>query len=241
MTKEQIKKLRAELIPLYDKLIMDVANEQPTEKAFFCMQWGKNFPNDANDGLMFVGRATNGWHEHDYKASSFFGNSYGQLFNLPDQMQWVEDAKGSSNYNTKSSAFWRVIKAVSSHFYPNNWSSYVAWSDVCKVAPLEGGNPSDSLYYAQIEDCEKIFKAEIKALSPWAVIFFTGYSWAKDILISLNGGREPQPVDSKQWGGGYNAIVYKINGITYIVTEHPQGKSETEHADTLIKIIEGID
>lgn len=101
------------------------------------MQWGKNFPNADNDGLMFVGRATNGWQDHDYKASSFFGNSFGQLFNLPDQMQWVEGAEGSSNYNTKSSAFWRVIKAVSSHFYPSNWSSYVAWSDVCKVAPFE--------------------------------------------------------------------------------------------------------
>lgn len=239
MRNEQIEKLKSELSPLYDKLIKDVENEQPAEKAFFCMQWGKNFPNADNDGLMFVGRATNGWKDHDYKASSFFGNSFGQLFNLPDQMQWVEDAEGSSNYNTKSSAFWRVIKAVSSHFYPSNWSSYVAWSDVCKVAPFKGGNPLNSLYYAQIEDCEEIFKAEVKALSPKAVIFFTGYSWAKDILISLNGGNEPKPTDGKAWGGNYKAVVYKINGINYIVTEHPQGKSEVEHTDTLIKIIEG--
>lgn len=240
MTNEQINKLRTELIPLYDKLIKDVEKEEPKEKAFFCMQWGKNFPERANDGLMFVGRATNGWQDHDYKASSFFGNSFGQLFNLPDQMQWVEESEGSSAYNTKSSAFWRVIKAVSSHFYPNNWSSCVAWSDVCKVAPFEGGNPSDSLYYAQIEDCEEIFKAEVKALSPKVVIFFTGYSWAKDILQSLNDGREPQPDDIKQWGDGYQAVIYKINKVACIVTEHPQGKSEVEHTDTLIKIIESV-
>lgn len=133
-----------------------------------------------------------------------------------------------------------MIKAVSSHFYPNNWSSYVAWSDVCKVAPFEGGNPSDSLYYAQIEDCEEIFKVEVKALSPKAIIFFTGYGWAKDILVSLNGGREPQPEDSKVWGGGYKSVVYKIKGVSYIVSEHPQGKPEVEHAAALIKIIEGI-
>lgn len=240
MTNEQVEKLRNELIPLYDKLIKDVAEEQPEEKAFFCMQWGKHFPERANEGLMFVGRATNGWQDHDYKTSSFFGHSFGQLFNLPDQMQWVEDGEGSSVYNTKSSAFWRVIKAVSSHFHPQNWSSYVAWSDVCKVAPWEGGNPSDSLYYAQIGDCEEIFKAEVRALSPKAVIFFTGYSWAKDILISLNGGKEPRSVETTLWGGGYKAIVYSINGTTYIISEHPQGKSEVEHAETLIKIIEGI-
>ena len=76
MRNEQIEKLKSELSPLYDKLIKDVENEQPAEKAFFCMQWGKNFPNADNDGLMFVGRATNGWQDHDYKASSFFGNSF---------------------------------------------------------------------------------------------------------------------------------------------------------------------
>lgn len=238
MEKEQIEKLRTELKPLYENLIRDVADEQPKEKAFFCMQWGKNFPNEPNKGILFVGRATNGWKDHDYNSDSFFGTGYGQLFNLNDQMQWVEDSEGPGNdYNTNSSPFWRVVRAVTQEYHPTNWSSYVAWTNVCKVAPWVGGNPSESLYQAEIKDCEDIFKKEVEALSPKVIVFLTSYVWAKDILTSLNNSIAPKEIKSVDWGDKFNCKTYNLNGISCIVTEHPQGKPEKEHVETLINAI----
>lgn len=241
MEKKQIEKLRTELKPLYENLVKDVANEQPKEKAFFCMQWGKNFPCEPNKGVLFVGRATNGWKDHDYNADSFFGTGFGQLFDLNDQMQWVEDSEGSGNaYNTNSSAFWRVVKSVSQKYYPNNWSSYVAWTNVCKVAPWEGGNPSRSLYKAEIKDCKNIFKKEVEFLSPKVIVFLTSYNWAKDILTYLNNDVAPTEIESIAWGDKYCCNIYNIKGVNYIVTEHPQGKPEEEHIEALISAINDL-
>lgn len=255
MNEKEIEKLRNQLMPLYEELVNAVADQRPFDddiengKAFFCMQWGKNFPDSPNEGILFVGRATNGWHNQDYDVNSFFGNGEGQIFNEPNQMQWVEDQEGSiDRYNTKKSPFWRIIKKVSESFYPSNWSSYIAWSDVAKVAPYDvpkgkSANPSTKLYNAQIDVCKKIFAKEIEALKPKIVVFLTGYyNWAKDILTFLNGGKEPTGYKTREWGNSnmYNTYIYKINNINYVVSPHPQGKSEAKHAQCLTDIINDI-
>lgn len=242
MKENKIEKLREQLLPLYENLKSDVADLRPGKdeggKAYFCMQWGKNFPEEANKGLLFVGRAVNGWKVPDYELKTFE-----QIFNLPDQMQWVENQEGASDsnsYNTNRSAFWNVIRETVRNYYPNNWSSYTAWSNVAKVSPWNGGNPSDSLYQAQIEDCKKIFDAEMEFLSPKFVIFLTGYNWAKDILSHLNGDKEPKPIEEKAWGQKYAARLYNISGLNCIVSEHPMGKPQDGHVECLTGIINEV-
>lgn len=239
--KQRTLTLRSRLFPLYTNLMQDIAAIEGS-KATFCIQWGKNFPMEDNTGILFVGRATNGWITDSQDVNVLFGNTEDRIFNRSDQMTWVENNAGANgnSYNTNRSAFWRVIRQVTQSFYPKeHWSSYVAWSNVCKVAPFAGGNPNDSLYYAQLDTCQKILEIEIEILSPRVVVFFTGNSWSRDFLKHLNHGQELNPVDEKSWCG-YKCMVYLIDGVTYIQTEHPQGKNETSHVNCIEEIINGI-
>lgn len=222
-----IEDLASSLRPLYAHLFKEVASFN--DNAFFAIQCGSLF----KQGWLMVGRATNGWIEPkdvDELIESLFG---------AEPLLWVEKNEGNKQgYNTRKSAFWRVIKGVAKAFYPDEWYKHIAWSNLCKVAP-QAGNPSNSLYYAQLEACQKILEAEIKALSPKAVLLFTGYSWAKDFLVYLNDGVEPQPMATAAWSK-YECKVFLIKGTYYILTEHPQGKKEAIHKETLIDLLKNL-
>lgn len=236
---ERTDRLRKELKPLYEDLLNNVA-ELNYSKATFCLQWGENFPLEEHRGIMFVGRATNGWVTDCEDVDVLFGDSEDAIFNRNDQMKWIENLSGNTEgYNTRKSAFLRVIKKISEVFYPENWYSYVAWSNVCKIAPWKGGNPNDSLYYAQLEDCKKIFAKEIELLSPKAVVMFTGESWATDILRYMNGEDGTKSVYKEKWAN-YECKVYQINGVTYIRSEHPQGKNEDDHVNCIVSLLNKI-
>lgn len=236
VNEERAEMLKNELKPLYASLMKNVKGFNYS-KATFCMQWGNNFPIEEYCGIMFVGRATNGWVSDSEDVDELFGDSEESIFNRKDQMKWVEDLWGNGDgYNTNGSAFWRVIKAVATHFSPEPWYSYVAWSNVCKVAPWDGGNPNDALYYAQLEDCKKILETEIKLLSPKIVVMLTGESWSIDFLRYLNGEQGTKSICKDTWNG-YECKVYQINNTNFIRSEHPQGKKEYEHIQCLINLI----
>ena len=228
--KDLTKRLKEALMPLYKELL-DVA--QPTDCAF-CVQWGKNFPVTQNEGILFVGKAVNGWKEID-DIDTLFGDGKGRIFDISDQMQWVEDMEGSEKYNTKRSAFWRLIKKISQTFYPNNWSSHIAWSNLCKIAPIKGGNPNESSYQAQLAFCQKILEKEIEILSPKYVVMLTS-GWKKDFLWFLNGGKT-KSIRKETWGNGHETKVYKIKDVTFITSAHPQGKNEQTHVEKIIEFL----
>ncbi len=222
------EKLREALKPLYASLLNNVSQFEG-EKAVFCMQWGKDFPTEQNTGILFVGRAVNGWDTAE-NAEEIFEEGSG-LFAAENQMRWVEDGNELS-----VSAFWRVVKNVASHFYPDEWWAHVAWSNVCKIAPYAGGNPNDALYYAQLEDCCKILQEEIRILSPKVVVFLTGDGWANDVLRQLNDNEMPQVIKTETWES-YECKVYKIGNVTCIVSVHPMTKAESPHSECLTKLI----
>lgn len=227
---------KTKLMPLYAELMQNVASINYGTCTFF-PQWGVNFPLEDKCGIMVVGRACNGWHSLSRDNNVLFGNSEESIFNRKDQMKWVEDFAGNKKgYNTNKSAFWRVSKRIAQCFYPNDWYSHVAWSNVCKVAPWEGGNPNDTLYYAQLQSSQKIFETEIRLLSPKVVVMFTGYDWAKDFLNFLNDRREPQSMMCQNWDK-YTCDVYCIKDTYFIVTKHPQGKNENSHVECIANII----
>lgn len=241
---ERTEILRKELKPLYENLLKNVA-EFEYDKETFCMQWGENFPFEEHSGVMFVGRATNGWVTDCEDVDVLFGDSEDAIFNRPDQMKWVENLSGNTEgYNTRKSAFWRVIKKITKELYPEElypepWYSHVAWSNVCKVAPKEGRNPNpnDYLYDAQLSDCKKIFAKEIELLSPKVVVLFTGERWSSNLLTYMNGEVETKSIYDQEWANYYECKVYQINGVIYICTEHPQGKSEDAHVQCIVDIV----
>lgn len=223
---------------LPDNILSDIGFSY--SKAFFCMQWGRNFPESEHAGILFVGRATNGWITDEEDIDVLFGNTADRIFNRDDQMQWVENSEGNNNgYNSRRSAFWRVIKRVSEYYYPEDWSSYIAWSNVCKVAPFNGGNPNNELYYAQLETCLKILEIEIEQLSPRIIVFLTGENWVQDFLSYLNHENYDQAIECKSWGE-YKSTAYLIKNTIMICSEHPQGKNENLHSKAIIDIINDL-
>lgn len=229
-------------MPLYAHMIqvvLDAGFNYNTAK--FCMQWGDEFPADANDGILFCGRANNSWITYSDDVNELFTeDSEDCIFALANQMLWMEEEvveNDNGGYRPSKSALIRTMRNIATNYYMQNWSKHVAWTNLYKIAPFKGGNPSDSLCYTELDDCVKILKAEIDFLSPRVVVMLTRYNWAKDFIIPLNGGQEPKCIDKETWDK-YTALAYRLNGRLIIVSEHPQGKPEKSHAEAILKLIE---
>lgn len=227
------RQLETKLKPLYGTLIQNVQHLKGA-KSFFSVQWGKNFPIEEQKGILFVGRATNGWVTDSEELEELFGNDEKTaIFNRKDQMQWAEERKG---YNTQKSAFWRVIRQVAVSCYPDNWSSFIAWSNLYKVSPYQGGNPDNSLKAAQEKVCCEILKKEIEILSPEFVIFLTGKSWAENFILYLNEHQPTKSIAREEWDK-YVCKLYQINNTYYILSEHPERKKEEEHVKSILSLL----
>lgn len=233
-------KLKEKLKPLYHDLVNHTRDYCEGKVILpFVVQWGKSFPKQENEGILFVGKATNGWYNDDLDVDNMFKeNSKDAIFNRPNQMIWVKE-NAAEHYNTNQSAFWRVTRRVAHVYYPKDELEHIAWTNVCKLAP-DGGNPGDALYKEQLDDACRIFQAEIETLSPKFIIMFTGVNWGWDFICALNDNEDPTPEQTMpfmEWVG-YKATPYLINGRIVILTEHPQGKDESAHVECLVNIIE---
>lgn len=239
-----VQLLYDELRPLYEQLLKDVSYEncpsRPDEICTFCAQWGDKY--EANDGVIFYGRAVNGWGTNENINSLFpqdfqNPNDEERTFNKNDQMIWVQrDWNNTEGYSTNRSAFWRVIRKISEHFYGDDWYRKIIWSNLYKVAP-NGGNPGNLLCSAQLEICCKIMKKELKLFNSKHVVLLTGFNWAKEFLSELNNKTIPNAIEKVAWDN-YTSEVYKIGTQYFYLTQHPQGKPEEAHVDAIIKLIE---
>lgn len=229
-----------QLKPLYDELIESVKEFQDMELVPFCIQWGSKYPTHNNKGIMFYGRATNGWVTNDLNVDKLFDiNNPDRIFARDDQMSWVDDSSGENgNYNTNRSAFWRVIRQTAIHFYPDDELQHICWSNVCKIAP-DGGNPTDPLFYAQLSAARRIMQKEIEIFAPRHVVLLVGEGWAKDFLYFLNGNQRTHSIATYTWGTTkkYQIKVYKIGETYFYRSEHPERKNEETHISALIRAI----
>lgn len=232
--------LALQLKPLYADLINSVKEFHNMELVPFCMQWGEEYPTEYNKGIMFYGRATNGWVTTDLDVDSLFNLANDdRIFARDDQMTWVDDcANEIGNYNTNRSAFWRVVRQVASHFYPNGAMQHICWSNVSKIAP-DGANPSDLMFYAQLPSACKIMQKEIEIFSPRHVVLLVGEGWAADYLYYLNGNQHTTSIATYTWGTTkkFKIKVYKIGDTFFYQSEHPERKNESTHVEALIRAI----
>ena len=86
---------------------------------------------------------------------------------------------------------------------------------------------------------QKIFESEIRLFSPKVVVMFTSNSWAADLLKYMNNNQEPICIEQLNWDK-YKCDVYRINETYFVVSEHPQGKKEEIHAESIISFIKSI-
>ena len=158
--------------------------------------------------LMVVGRAGNGWGEgialSDLAVPEKRKRYAQEVFdewNPSDgacPLQWVADGwNGRRDWNARKSPFWRVIRKVvegldivGEEDFDETWASHIVWSNLYKVAPVKGGNPSDPLCNAQLGGCKKLLDHEIMTYRPERLLFITErntvskpyWYWANDFL-----------------------------------------------------------
>ena len=148
--------------------------------------------------LMVVGRAVNGWTEGilpEHLAFPAAAETYSQVVlasvngDGPCPMTWVTNQWGNTNegYNTRRSAFWRVIRGVVdglgiADVEQDPWSSHLVWSNLYKIAPANGGNPSNTLCAIQLAGCRDLFNLELTTYTPLRLLLLTGTEWASPFL-----------------------------------------------------------
>lgn len=226
--------IKTKILPIYKKLLEENSFK---DICTFSFQWGKNYPFGQNTGLLFVGKAVNGWGPNDTNVTNLFDmENPKRIFARHDQMEWVNNLSGNvKGYNTRKSAFWRLIKNVSETYYSEKWYSYIAWTNLYKLAPLKGGNPNGKLQNTQRKYCFDILKKEIEILTPMYVIFLTS-GWELPFVKHLNGNEKLNIIDTKKWGK-YKTTLTEIDGIRYIISHHPQGKNEWNHRNAIVELI----
>jgi len=228
-------KIKENIFPIYRNLFGENRFENICA---FCIQWGENFPEIKDKGLLFIGKSVNGWITNDQNVDKLFDkNNPERIFERNDQMEWVNNLSGNTKgYNTRKSAFWRLIINVTKSYYPEKWYSHIAWTNLYKIAPWNGGNPNSKLQTQQRKYSFEILQKEIKILSPEYVIMLTsGWEWT--FLDYLNKGRKLNVLAEKKWGK-YKTKLIEIDGTKYIVSYHPQGKKEWEHKEVITALIE---
>lgn len=172
MTNKIKLKLKPAIFPIYQKLLSE---SEFNNICTFAVQWGKEFPIKDNKGILFVGKAVNGWITNNQNVEKLFSKENKEkIFNRKEQIEWVDKLSGNKKgYNPRKSAFWRLIKKVSETYYPKEWYSNIAWTNLYKIAPWSGGNPSLKMQKQQRSYCIDILKSEIDILKPEYVIMLT--------------------------------------------------------------------
>src|SRR5690242_14271680 len=77
--------------------------------------------------------------------------------------------------------FWETVRRVVryQHELAPDWAEEVAWTNLYRVAPAKGGNPTDNLMKAQFKACAKLMVREMQKWTPQAAIFITESRIAK--------------------------------------------------------------
>jgi hypothetical protein len=203
----------------------------------FMAMVGKQYEGD----LMVVGRAVNGW-TRGWKPQEFKDNENLNAFidgvfesvtiGQPCPMQWVSQCWGNydHDYNTRKSAFWRVIRRVVDELEiadvgSSEWPSHLVWSNLYKFSPADGGNPSEALCTIQFDECKSLLQEEIHAYKPKRILCLTGVDWADPFIKAF--APEMAPISERR----YVEAVGKLNAphepqSSIVVAAHPQTKKE---------------
>jgi hypothetical protein len=144
-----------------------------------------------------------------------------------DRMAWVTDLWGAtSGYNTRRSAFWRVLRRISGgDAGPEDWPSRLVWTNLYKVSPAAGWNPGGHLQRAQRAAASELLKLEVEAFAPRRVLALTG-DWIAPFVNGLNLTLEAR--------SGLVEGIGSDAGRAWVVSKHPMGKPEDRFVDEVL-------
>jgi hypothetical protein len=226
-----------------EKVLISVSQMPDGEKLTgFSVMKGDSYKGD----LMVVGRSVNGWIRGFYpselkeeKSRSIILNNIiaGSQNDKHCPMLWVtETPQTAKDYNSNRSAFWRSIRNIVREFNLASvenkyWPSVLLWSNLFKVSPCEGGNPSSELRNIQLSACIELLMTEIELYKPKRILFLTGLGWCYPFLGSLSHAHF-----TDNWESYVSLCAVKKsekNHMDYqiVVAEHPQTRNEIKWAN----------
>lgn len=193
-------------------------------------------------GLLIIGRAVNGWEQNGWGISELekYEKCQSRFIAIREQtekthMSWVTDLAGPNKiYNTNRSAFWRVIKKIVLELtkIENNWPELIAWTNLCKVSPHQGGNPQGLLWDSQLKSCQELIKMELEELKPLRVLVLAGESWYRPFLKYL----EFSPEKANGFVEGFGRRFSE----QWVLAKHPQGKNEKLFVSQVIEAFQKL-
>jgi hypothetical protein len=185
-----------------------------------------------NNGTLVVGRAVNGWDETEWRVHDAVTRqgrrrivARSRAVSEPESycpMTWVTDCWGArrGEYSSKTSAFWRTVLNIIGADEGSCWPCTISWSNLYKVAPASGGNPSPALRGLMLDRAADMLRMELAALRPRQVLVLAGRDWFAPFEKTLG-----LRVD---WGRGDLLHGTASKGrATWVITAHPQGKNQS--------------
>lgn len=242
MTKEQIGCYFDKILPHYKtmaenpkvqqidaKLKAKSKSDKPEGLSFFCTQWGEAF----DRGILFVGRATNGW------GGGINPDNLHSVFPDGDHLKWISKGWNNPRHNKdgkklwagKRSAFWRLIRKVTEHYHKENWVDHIAWTNLAKCVPSGSGNPSEGLWCATQEQNKELMRIDVEMLNPKVVVFIT-LGWGDVIVKSVVG----EKFNSRECA----VRTWQIDGRLIIACKRPEGRSEDALAKSICVAIDEV-
>ena len=201
---------------------------EPPELASFWPMVGHAYAGE----LMVVGRAVNGWIDQvvvaDLATPAVYREAAVAARRASEStggcpMRWVTDLWGrpQGEYSTARSPFWRFVRSVLAAVDPASrddprWSGRIAWSNLAKLAPWDGGNPGGALLDLQRRLGPGLLEAEIEELRPRRVLVLTGRWWVEPYANALE-----LAVD---WRPGLLEGIAERADRRWVIGPHPQGK-----------------
>lgn len=193
----------------------------------------------ANDSTCPMAWVTNDWGATGYKCTVC-----GHLFN--DKVNHCTQCNQEAveeRYDTKASAFWRTVKLLVetrgiADVSKPDWPSHLVWTDLYKVSPEKGGNPSSTLCTIQFEACKELFLYEIESWRPRCIVFFTGNDWAEPFLKALH-LTDGIPSNGRIERAQRMSVPPDKMPASLVVGPHPQWKRKGETEEQLVSEISG--
>jgi hypothetical protein len=233
---------------VFDEVLSTAAIRPESSLIAFWPVLGSRYRGD----LMVVGQALNGgmppaWRPYDCADMDYRNEvvkntreAWGEENQCP--MEWVVDpnrgygAKGRKRPAATASAFWRVTRSVVHGLVPaatgsdTTWPSFVCWTNLYKVSPAAGGNPTPGFRTAQMSLAVRLFQLELAELQPRRVLVMTGRTWFEGFAQRMG--------LSVQWRSGFVVGTAGQDVTTWVVSRHPRykmsGETETSMAREIL-------
>jgi hypothetical protein len=151
-------------------------------------------------------------------------------------MRWVEDLAGGPKYNTNRSAFWRVIRAVTSKAYSSpdpsapGWTRVLCWSNLFKLSPEGGGNPSTKLGRLIAQTSARLLRQEVAEFAPDAVLVLAGLDWFRPFADGLG---------VRLSAGGPVEATSTTGSTRWVIAKHPERKPEQPATQAIAEALMG--